>query len=113
MVKCPTRALVKPISGAETGGARAENYNAIIAGRGDREAVIDVLIRNTPLKDRALYDRMYWVYMDPNLTLDENDLRTTMQWFVDRGLVERPTDLSVAVDRRFSDNALRVLGLYR
>ncbi len=88
-------------------------YNAIIAGRGDREAVIDVLMRNTPLKDRALYDRMYWVYMDPNLTLDEADLRTTMQWFVDRGLVERPTDLGVAVDHRFSDNALRVLGLYR
>jgi NitT/TauT family transport system substrate-binding protein len=88
-------------------------YNAVIAGRGDREAVIDVLIRNTALKDRALYDRMLWVYMDPNLTLDEADLRATMQWFVDRGLTDRPTDLNVAVDKRFADHALRTLGPYR
>jgi NitT/TauT family transport system substrate-binding protein len=88
-------------------------YSAVIDGRGDREAVIETLIRNTALKDRALYDRMLWVYMDPNLILDENDLRTTMQWFVDRGLVERPTDLNVAVDRRFADHAVRTLGLYR
>jgi NitT/TauT family transport system substrate-binding protein len=88
-------------------------FDAIIAGRADREAVIDTLIRNTPLKDRALYDRMRWVYQDPNLALDENDLRATMQWFVDRGLTDRPTDLGVAVDKRFTDYALRTLGPYR
>jgi NitT/TauT family transport system substrate-binding protein len=88
-------------------------YDAIIAGRGDREAVIEVLIRNTALKDRALYDRMLWVFMDPNLALDEADLRTTMQWFVDRGLTDRPTDLAVAVDNRFADAALNALGPYR
>jgi NitT/TauT family transport system substrate-binding protein len=88
-------------------------YSAVIDGRGGREAVVETLIRNTALKDRALYDRMLWVYMDPNLILDENDLRTTMQWFVDRGLTDRPTDLNLAVDRRFSDHAVRTLGLYR
>ena len=88
-------------------------YSAIVDGRGDREAIIETLIRNTALKDRALYDRMLWVYMDPNLALDENDLRATMQWFVDRGLTDRPTDLGVAVDRRFADYAVRTLGPYR
>ncbi|HZS02164.1 MAG TPA: ABC transporter substrate-binding protein [Chloroflexota bacterium] len=88
-------------------------YDAIIAGRGDREAVIDVLMRDTALKDRALYDRMLWVYMDPNLVLDEADLRATMQWFVDRGLTDHATDLNVAVDKRFADYAVRTLGPYR
>jgi NitT/TauT family transport system substrate-binding protein len=85
-------------------------YNAVIANRGGREQIIEVLMRQTPYKDRALYDRILWVYMDPNLTLIEDDLRTTMQWFVDKGLLERPTELNVAVDRRFMQNALSVLG---
>jgi len=88
-------------------------YNAVIANRGGREQIIDVLMRQTPYKDRALYDRILWVYIDPNLTLNEDDLRTTMQWFVDKGLLERPTELSVAVDRRFVQNALSVLGPYQ
>ncbi|MBX5493045.1 MAG: ABC transporter substrate-binding protein [Chloroflexi bacterium] len=85
-------------------------YDAIIAGRGDREAVIATLMRYTPLQDRALYDRMRWAYLDPNLALDEDDLRATMQWFVARGLVDRPVDLATAVDRRFADYALSALG---
>jgi NitT/TauT family transport system substrate-binding protein len=90
-----------------------EYYDAVIANRGGREQIIDVLMRQTPYKDRALYDRILWVYMDPNLTLLEDDLRTTIQWFVDKGLLERPTDLSVAFDRRFAQYALSVLGPYQ
>jgi NitT/TauT family transport system substrate-binding protein len=90
-----------------------DSYNTMIAGRGDRESVIQTMIRHTPLKDRALYDRMRWVYIDPDLRIVEDDLRATMQWLVDRGLVEQPTDLNVAVDRRFSQHALAVLGPYQ
>ena len=72
-------------------------YDAIIAGHGDREAVIQTLIRQTPYKDRDLYERILWVYIDPNLTLDEADLRSTMQWFVDKDLLKRPTDLNTAM----------------
>jgi NitT/TauT family transport system substrate-binding protein len=90
-----------------------DSYSAMIAGRGDRESVIQTMIRHTPLKDRALYDRMSWVYIDPNLRIDENDLRATMQWLVERGLVDQPTDLNVAIDRRFAQHALGVLGPYQ
>jgi hypothetical protein len=75
--------------------------------------VIQAMIRHTPLKDRALYDRMGWVYIDPDLRIVEDDLRATMQWLVDRGLVDQATDLNVAVDRRFSQHALGVLGPYQ
>ncbi len=85
-------------------------HQAAIAGRADREPIIQTLIRNTALKDRALYDRMRWVFIDPNLVIDENDLRATMEWFVGRGLLDRPTDLNVAIDRRFMEYALGVLG---
>jgi NitT/TauT family transport system substrate-binding protein len=88
-------------------------YNAVIANRGGREAIIDVLVRHTPLRDRALYERVSWVYIDPNLTLLEDDLRATLQWFVDRGLVDRPTDVSNIFDRRFVQHALQVLGPYQ
>ena len=88
-------------------------HDAINMGRGDREAVIQTMMRNTALKDRALYDRMRWVYIDPNLVIAEDDLRATMQWLLDRGLSERPTDLNVAIDRRFGQHALSVLGPYQ
>jgi len=85
-------------------------YNAIIANRGGREEIIDVLMRQTPYKDRALYDRILWVYIDPNLRLNEDDLRTTMQWFVSKGLLDRAPELSTAVDNRFLQHALSQLG---
>ncbi len=88
-------------------------YNAVIADRGGREGIVEVLMQHTPLRDRALYDRISWLYVDPNLTLLEDDLRTTMQWFLDRGLVDRPTELSQIYDGRFVQNALRVLGPYQ
>jgi NitT/TauT family transport system substrate-binding protein len=90
-----------------------EYYNAIIANHGGRDGIIDVLTQYTPLRDRALYDRVSRVYIDPNLTLAEDDLRTTMQWFLDRGLVDRMTDLNNIYDPRFVQNALRVLGPYQ
>ena len=88
-------------------------HDAIVAGRGDREAIVDIMVRNTPLKDRALYERMRWVYIDPNLGIVEDDLRATLQWLVDRGLVERATDLNLAIDRRFAQHALAALGPYQ
>ncbi|MBX5490785.1 MAG: ABC transporter substrate-binding protein [Chloroflexi bacterium] len=87
-------------------------YDAIIAGRGDREAVIATLMRYTPLQDRALYDRILFVYIDPNLAFNEGDLRATIQWHLDRGLIERPVDLSTVIDGRFVQHALSVLGRY-
>jgi NitT/TauT family transport system substrate-binding protein len=88
-------------------------YNAVVAGRGDREAIVEIMVRNTPLKDRALYDRMRWVYIDPNLGIVQDDLRATLQWLVDRGMVERATDLNLAVDGRFAQHALAALGPYQ
>lgn len=85
-------------------------YQAIIGGRGDREAVIDALIRNTPLKDRALYERILFVYIDPNLQFNEDDLRATIQWHLDKGLIDRPVDLNAVLDRRFVEYALRTVG---
>jgi NitT/TauT family transport system substrate-binding protein len=88
-------------------------YHAIIAGRGDREAIIQTLMRYTPLQDRALYDRIVFVYIDPNLAFNEDDLRATIQWHLDRGLIERPVDLGTVIDGRFVQYALSVLGRYQ
>ena len=81
-----------------------------VAKGAGREEIIDVLMRQTPYKDRALYDRILWVYIDPNLRLNEDDLRTTMQWFVSKGLLDRAPELSTAVDNRFLQHALSQLG---
>ena len=84
--------------------------NAVMANRGGRDAVVDALVKHTPLRDRELYERILWVFIDPNLAINDDDLRATIQWHVERGLIDRPTDLGQAVDRRFVEHALRVVG---
>jgi NitT/TauT family transport system substrate-binding protein len=76
----------------------------------DREAVIDVLIRNTTLKDRAVYDQAGWSYLDPNGTLLLDSLADQLRFWAERGqAVPRLEDL---VDTRFVRQALARVGEY-
>lgn len=90
-------------------GLRA--YNDAVRNNVNRAAVVEVLTRNTTVKDPALYDRMVFPGLNPrglaNVAGMEDDLRTYRQL----GLVSDP-GVSVAnvVDHSFVEYALRQLG---
>jgi NitT/TauT family transport system substrate-binding protein len=86
------------------------DYNdAFVSGRG-KEAVINALLKNTSIKDRALYDRMGLPGLDPNGRLLEDDIQGQQEWFVANGIQQALIDLSSVIDYQYADYAAAALG---
>jgi NitT/TauT family transport system substrate-binding protein len=79
----------------------------------DREEVIGYLIKNTPLKDRAIYDTMPWPSNNPDGRVNAEIIATAQDWLFDRGYVKTKIDLARVIDPRFADYAAAQLGPYQ
>jgi NitT/TauT family transport system substrate-binding protein len=83
--------------------------------RGDvtaREESIQALMKWTPIRDRALYDVMSVIGLDPDGELRVASLREDQELFIQLGHQDRPIDLDVAVDLQYVRYARQVLGPY-
>jgi NitT/TauT family transport system substrate-binding protein len=92
-------------------GLRAYN-DARTTGR-DREEVIGYLIKNTPLKERAIYDQMPWPSSNPDGRVNAETIAAAQDWFADHGYVPTKVDLSKVIDNQFADYAVQQLGPYQ
>jgi ABC-type nitrate/sulfonate/bicarbonate transport system substrate-binding protein len=79
----------------------------------DREAVIETLIRNTPLKDRGLYDRSILPGLAPDGYLNADALQHDLGWYVQQGYVSEGLTARRLLDNQFVDYAIERLGPYR
>ena len=84
-------------------------YDAMRGGQG-RSGVVDILVKHTNLKDKALYERIQWSYMDPNAELSKASLIDQQRWFVVHGAVKTSVDVERLVDTSFIDQAVARLG---
>jgi NitT/TauT family transport system substrate-binding protein len=90
-------------------GAR-DYYRAFFGdgqGRGD---VIELLTRITPIRDRALLERIGPIWMDPNGAVNVASLRGTQRWYAERGDLANEVDLDRVVDPSFAEYAVGRLG---
>jgi NitT/TauT family transport system substrate-binding protein len=78
-----------------------------------RRDVVDVLIRNTPLKDAALYEKMAMPGLDPNGRVNLQALEQDQEYYLRTGKQQTPIDLTQVVDGSFADWAVQQLGIYR
>jgi NitT/TauT family transport system substrate-binding protein len=78
-----------------------------------REEVIDILARETTLKDKALYDKMGLPGLNPNGTVNVADLKRQQDYYLASGLQKNQADIDKLVDGSFVENALKELGSYR
>lgn len=92
-------------------GAR-EFVSAVNRGP-NRAELIDVLIRNTRVKERALYDRMHWGFIDPNGVILKDSLRDQVDWYARQGMVTKRIDVDAIIDERYVRYALEKLGVQR
>jgi NitT/TauT family transport system substrate-binding protein len=97
---------------AYTRGLR-EYHDAIGPRRVNREEMIATLIRNTALKDRALYDQMAWTYLNPDCYLNVDAMAWDLDWYATQGYVTQKPDLVQSVDHSYCDHALQQLGRYQ
>jgi NitT/TauT family transport system substrate-binding protein len=86
------------------------DYYSAMRGGQTREAVIGILMKYTALKDKALYDRIQWSYMDPNAELSLASLEDQENWYVKRGAIEKPVEVKDMLDLRFQKYAVEKLG---
>jgi NitT/TauT family transport system substrate-binding protein len=78
----------------------------------DKKAIVDIMVRHTPVTDRGLYDRMVTAGMDPNGHLDVRALEADEDWYVARGYVQSKVPVNQLVDHSFVDRALELIGKY-
>jgi NitT/TauT family transport system substrate-binding protein len=93
-------------------GVRDFNDGFVRGNAAAREESIQVLMKATPIRDRALYDRMSVLGLDPDGTLRVDSLRADQELFLQLGQQDRAIDLDAAVDPQYVRYARQVLGPY-
>jgi len=91
------------------------DYNDAFAKHDEKQKaeVVDILIKNTPVKDAALYDRMVMPGLDPNGRVNVDSLEQSQTWWLGKGSQTTRADLSRVVDSQFADWAVQQVGSYR
>jgi NitT/TauT family transport system substrate-binding protein len=85
-------------------------YRAVLKNEGGRDEIIQILIKNTALKDPELYARMGWHGVEPNGELAEWSLDEMQEAFIRFGGMQQKADTSQMIDRSYVDYALARLG---
>ena len=88
----------------------ARDFHDAMYGGKTRPEVIDTLIKRTRVKDRALYDRMQWGYIDPNGVVGKESLREQQDWYARQGSIPKKVDIDEIVDDRYVKYAVEQLG---
>ena len=78
-----------------------------------KKEVVQVLVRNTSVKDPTLFDKMALPGLDPNGRVNLDALTAQQNWFLRKGSQKARVDLSKAVDNEYVDWAVRQLGTYK
>ena len=78
-----------------------------------RQETINILTRNTTVKDAALYDRMVMPGLAPDGHLNVASLTEDQDYFLASGLQQQRIDINTLVDHSFADAAVQTLGPYR
>jgi NitT/TauT family transport system substrate-binding protein len=79
----------------------------------NRAEIVDILIKHTRVKDRALYDRMHWGHVDPNGAILKESLRDQQEFYARLGQVPKKVDIDEMLDDRYVKYALEKLGAQR
>ena len=109
MPKLPVPSARVTRDGVDGDHQRNKKYH----GGPNRAELIDVLIRNTRVKDRALYDKMHWGFIDPNGVLLKDSLRDQVDWYARQGMITKRIDVDAIIDERYVRYALEKLGVQR
>ena len=74
---------------------------------------VSIMVQNTSLKDKALYDKIGWTPMNPDCSLNVPSIQKNVDWYMAHGYVKDKPNLATAVDDSFCQNAVKVLGPYK
>lgn len=85
-------------------------YNRASADPRVRDEVITILAAHTPVKDRAVYDKMIWPGLNPNGTIAPRTMLDFERWLPNTRQITEFVTPSRFVDESFTLYAAKVLG---
>ena len=87
-------------------------YNDAFGGKAPdkRGEVIDLMVKNTSVKDRALYDKMVLPGLNPDGEVNLASLKQDQDYDLSIGLQKEPADMDKVVDLSFVREAVKQLG---
>jgi NitT/TauT family transport system substrate-binding protein len=88
------------------------DYNdAFFKGKGKKE-MIDLLAKQSVVKDPALYEKMYPTGLNPDGYVRMKGVGADLEWYRANNLLQREIKLEDAVDNKYVDFAVKTLGKY-
>jgi NitT/TauT family transport system substrate-binding protein len=94
-------------------GVRDFNDAWVKGNAAKRDAVIGALVKHTPIKDRAVYERVAMPGLDPNGAINRESLAADQEFFLSTGDQQQRVELTQLVDPQFAEYAVQVLGRYQ
>jgi ABC-type nitrate/sulfonate/bicarbonate transport system substrate-binding protein len=89
------------------------DYNdAFFKDKGKKE-LIDILCQYSVVKDPVMYEKMFPVGLNPDGYLRMKGVEMDLAWYKERNLLKADIKLQDAVDNKYVDYALKVLGKYQ
>lgn len=79
----------------------------------DQDQIIDILTRETVIKDPAVYRQIRYNWMDPNGVVQRASVEAYEQFFAENGFLQGRPDLSRVFDERYRQFAVQHLGEYQ
>jgi NitT/TauT family transport system substrate-binding protein len=89
------------------------DYNDAFFKNKDRAAIVDILSKNTNVKKPELYATMVMPGLDPDGAVNVAGMKSDMEWFLSKGFLKEPVDVSKVVDTSFAESAVKQLGPYQ
>jgi len=88
-----------------------DHWDAYTRGVGKAE-LLDILSRNTAVKDKALLEQLVPVGLNPDGYVNMSTFSDDVEWWTDHGYVQGRVDPAQVVDNSFVDYAVERLGRY-
>ena len=97
------------------------DYNTALRRGPNRAEIVEILTRQTPLKDASLWEQepratapsgVVWPAIDPDGRMNLASVQADLDWFMREGMVRTPVDLARYVDTSFAETAATQLGPY-
>lgn len=87
-------------------------YNDALAGKAARDELVAILIKNTSVKNPALYKQMVFPGLEPNGALNIEGMESDVKWWVAAGRMKQSVPVAKLVDASYASDAVKELGPY-
>lgn len=89
------------------------DYNDAFFKDKNKKEIIDILVKQSVIKDPALYEKMFPTGINPDGYLRMKGIELDLKWYKENNLLQKDIKVEDAVDNKYVDFAVKQLGKYQ